>query len=253
MAIDDVVNDAPSNQTSPLERTAEKSDWSLTSIIKDTLIYSPIGIAAYLAVGPAALLTAAGLGIGKWLSNRKKKKKTSWKDMRRTLGVGMVGGVLAYAAYALPDYILGAPVSLVGRIAKTLLFNPILVTPWIAWYRTTSYITNKYGGWGLIKSLFNFKIFKYIKEAYNEDLKHKLLPTVLETFLTLAPIHFYSMNYLSNITARVGVGAGNDVLFSLISGEEGLLRTMKRKLIGEKKENKPGYNPTPEYAPAYNA
>ena len=249
MAIDDVVNNALPNHG---EETAE-NDWSLTSIIKDTLLFSPIGRASYLAVGPAALLTAAGLGIGKWLSNKKKKKKTSWKDMRRTLGIGMVGGVLAYFAYSVPDYILGAPVSLVGKIAKTLLFNPIMVTPWIAWYRTTSYITNKYGGWGLVKSLFNFKIFKYIKEAYNEDLKHKLLPNVLETFLTLAPIHFYSMNYLSNITARVGVGAVNDILFSMISGEEGLLRTMKNRLIPEKKEKKPSYAPTPEYAPAYNA
>ncbi len=255
MAIDDVVNNAlPQEGGSPLEKKAEKSDWSIGGIIKDTLLYAPIGIGAYLLGGPATFLTAAGLGIGKWLSNRKKKKKTTWSDMRKTLGIGMVGGALAYWAYSLPDMIIGAPVSLTGRIIKTLLFNPLMTAPWIAWYRTTTYITEKYGGWGLIKSLFNGKIFRYVKEAYNEDLKKKLMPNILETFLTLSPIHFYSMNYVKDPTARVGIGAINDILFSMISGEEGLLRTLYRKFAGPKKEKKlsPSYNPAlPSYQPAY--
>jgi len=251
MAIDDVVNNTlPKDDGSPLEKKVEKSDWSIGGIIKDTLLYAPIGIGAYLLGGPATFLTAAGLTIGKWIANKKKKKKNTWSDTRKTLGIGMVGGALAYWAYSLPDMIIGSPVSLVGKIAKTLLFNPLMTTPWIAWYRTTSYIVEKHGMWGMFKGLFNGKIFSYVKEAYNNDLKKKLFPNALEAFLTLAPIHFYSMNYVNNVTARVGIGAVNDILFSMIAGEEGLLRSIKNKFVAEKP--KPAYNPVmPNYQPAY--
>ncbi len=40
---------------------------------------------------------------------------------------------------------------------------------------------------------------------------------------------------LSNPAYRVGVGAGNDVLFSMIAGEEGVLKTIKRKFTGKKR------------------
>ncbi len=250
--LEERLNASP-QEGSELEKKVKKeeSDWTLKNILWNTFTYSPIGVAAYLLGGPAAFITAAGLGIGRWIADKKKKVKTKWKDMRKTLGIGMVGGALAYWAYSIPDYIIGAPVSLAGRIVKTLLFNPIMLAPWLAWYRTTSYIVDKYGGWGFIKSLFNFKIFKYVKEAYHNDLKKKYLPTLAETFLTLAPIHFFSMNYVANPTYRVGIGAGNDVLFSMISGEEGILKTIKRKFVGEKKTPLPSYTSTPAYAPAY--
>lgn len=96
--------------------------------------------------------------------------------------------------------------------------------------------------------LINFKIFKYIKEAYRNDLKKNYWSNVLEAFLTLSPIHLYSMNYVTNPTYRVGIGAFNDVLVSMIAGEEGLLKTIKRKFVGGKKEKAPSYAPlTPEY------
>ena len=151
----------------------EKSDWTIGNIVKDTLLYSPIGIAAYLLGDPACFLTAAGLTIGKWIANRKKKKKNTWSDTRKTLGVGFVGGALAYWAYSIPDMILGSPVSWIGKIAKTLLFNPLMTAPWIAWYRTTSYMVEKHGMWDTLKSPLNGKIFKYVKEAYHNDLKKK--------------------------------------------------------------------------------
>ncbi len=237
---------------SPLEKTAkEKSDWSLKNILWDGIKYTPFAALNYAIAGPASLITMATLSIGKWISNRKKKRKTTWKETRRTMAIGNFGGALAYWAYSVPDMILGSPVSLAGRITKTLLFNPIMLAPWLAWYRTTSYIVDKYGGLGLIKSLFNFKIFKYIKEAYNEDIKKKYWPTVLETFLTLSPIHYFSMNYVANPTYRVGIGGVNDILLSMIAGEEGLLRTLKRRFITPKKENKPNIIPYPSPAQAY--
>ncbi len=241
---------------SDLENKVEESDWKLKNILWDTTKYLPFAGLAYLIGGPASLLAPIGLGFGKYLANRKKKKKTTWKDMRRTLAVANFGGALAYWAYAIPDFIIGSPVSLAGKIMKTLAFNPLMTAPWIGWYRATTYITQKYGGWGLVKSLFNGKIFSYLKEAYNEDLKKKYISSVAEAFLTLSPIHFYSMNYLANPTSRVALATFNDVLFSLIAGEEGLLKTLKRKFIGDKKETNPAYNPSlpgtqPAYTPAY--
>ena len=248
MADDDLESRLAPSGRSELEKKVEKSDWSIWNVVKDTLLYSPLGALAYLIGGPASLLTPIGLGIGKLIANKKKKKKTTWKEMRRTLAVGNFGGALAYWAYSIPDYIIGAPVSLAGKIVKTLLFNPIMTTPWIAWYRSSSYIVDKYGVWDTFKSLFNFKIFKYIKESYDNDLKKKLLPSVAEAFLTLAPIHFYSMNYVQNPTYRVGIGTMNDILFSMIAGEEGLLRTVGRKFKAPKPKKEPA--PQPYQLPA---
>lgn len=246
--LEERLNASP-QKGSELEKKVEKSDWSLKNILWDGIKYLPFAALNYAIAGPASFIAMLGLGIGRLFTDRKKKKKTTWKEMRKTLAVANFGGALAYWAYRVPDMIIGYPASLTGKIIKTLLFNPLMVAPWLAWYRTTSYIVDKYGGWGLIKSLFNFKIFKYIKEAYHNDLKKKYWSNVLESFLTLSPIHLYSMNYVTNPTYRVGIGAFNDVLVSMIAGEEGLLKTIKRKLIGEKKA--PSYNPVPAYAPAY--
>ncbi len=230
------------------------SDWKMSTIIWDGIKYAPLAAIAYLIGGGASLLTPIGLGVGKLITNWKKKTKTKWADMRKTIAVGNFGGAFAYWAYALPDFIIGSPVSLLGKIAKTVLFNPICAFPWLAWYRKTDYIVNKHGGWNYIKGFFNGKMIPYSKEAYHNDLKKKLLSTSLETFLTISPIHFYSMNYVSNPTYRVGIGTINDVILSLIVGEEGLLRTISRKLGFEKKkeeQKQPGampghYMPDPE-------
>jgi len=254
-SLEERLNAFPNNE-SKLEKTIEKeekSDWTFKNMLWDGIKYAPLAGLAYLIGGAASFLTPIGLGIGKLIANRKKKKKTTWSEMRKTLAVGNFGGALAYWAYSIPDMIIGAPVSFIGKIAKTLLFNPLMTAPWIAWYRTTSYIVDKYGGWGLIKSLFNFKIFRYAKEAYDNDIKGKYWSNVSETFLTLAPIHFFSMNYVANPTYRVGIGAVNDVLFSMIAGEEGLLKTIYGKVAGRRKEKYaglPSYKPAPAYSPA---
>ena len=236
---------------SELEKTVkEESDWKLRTILWDGIKYSPFLALNYAIAGPASLLTPFGLAIGKFFANRKKKKKTTWNETRKTMAVGNFGGSLAYWLYQVPDFLVGSPVGLAGKVIKTLIFNPFMVAGWVAYYRTASYIVNKYGGWGLIKSLFNSKIFRYTKEAYHEDLKKKYWPTLGEAFLTLAPIHFYSMNYVANPTYRVAIGAGNDALVSMIAGEEGILKRIKNKLIA-KKEEKPNIVQYPSPAQAY--
>ena len=162
--------------------------------------------------------------------------------MRKTLAVGNYGGALAYWAYHIPDFLIPNPATIGLKVAKTLLFNPLMVAPWIAWYQTSTYIVDKYGGWGTLKSMFTGEIFSHIKEAYHNSVKGKFASTLGESFLTLSAVHFYTMNYLVNPVARVAVGAVNDIVFSLISGEEGLLRTVGRKL-GLVKDQEPDEKP----------
>lgn len=250
--LEERLNASPQEDESKLEKTVkEESDWKLRTILWDGIKYAPLLGLNYLIAGPASLFTPIGLAIGKWFANRKKKKKTTWKETRRTLAVGNFAGSLVYYLYHVPDLLVGSPVSFAGKLVKTLIFNPFMVAIWMGYYRTASHIVNKYGGWGLIKSLFNGKIFKYTKEAYHEDLKKKYWPSLGEAFLTLAPIHFYSMNYVTNPTYRVAIGAGNDALISMIAGEEGVLKTIKNKLIAKKEEKKPNTLPYPSPAQAY--
>ena len=229
------------------------SDWKMSTMIWDGIKYAPLAGLAYLIGGGASLLTPIGLGVGKFITNWKKKTKTTWADMRKTIAVGNFGGAFAYWAYALPDFIIGSPVSLLGKIAKTVLFNPFCIFPWLVWYRKTDYIVNKHGGWNYMKGFFNGKMIPYAKEAYHNDLKKKLLPSSLEIFLTISPIHFYSMNYVKDPTYRVGIGTINDVILSLIVGEEGLFRTISKKLgFGKKKEEEKQPGPMPgHYMPNF--
>ena len=223
-----------SSDSSALEETAERDTWTIGNVARDSALYTPLAALAYLAAGPAGglatLLTPIGLGIGKYLGDMKKGVKTQWGQMRKTLAVGNYAGAMAYWAYHIPDFLIPNPATTGLKIAKTLLFNPLMVAPWVAAYRTATYIVDTYGGWGTVGSIFTGKIFSHMKEAYDNDVKEKLIPILGETFLTLSAVHFYTMNYLVNPVARVAVGAVNDVIFSLISGEEGLLRTIGRKL-----------------------
>lgn len=244
--LEERLNASP-QEGSDLEKTVdEESDWTFKNIFWDTVKYLPFAGLAYALAGPASLLTPIGLGIGKLITNKMKKKKTTWKEMRRTLAVGNWGGVLAYWAYSFPDFIIKTPLTLGAKIAKTLLFNPLMVAPWIGWYKTTNHIVQEHGCWEFAKSFFNLKIFKYAKEAYDAEIKGKYLANIAEAFLTLSPIHFFSMNYVANPTYRVGIGAINDVLVSLISGEEGLLKNIYKKFSDKKKEQ-----PNPAAQPAY--
>jgi len=197
------------------------------------------------------LFTGAYLGADKLIKHGPIKMwsevgKNYWKTFRdTTLYLGWLVGL------TINGYIIGAPTSLVGRIAKTLLLNPLMLAPWLTWYRTTSYIVDKYGTKELFKSFFNFKIFKYLKEAYQKDLKPKLLTTIGESFLTLAPIHFYTMNFIQTPVYRLAIGTGNDVLLSMIAGEEGLLSTAKRKFSPAYQRVKSYFTPKLGYIPKH--
>jgi len=224
----------PKTAESKLEKKVDEDKFTIGRAIKDTLKFSPwlavnAGLAYMLGAAHAIFLTPIGLTVGRAIVNFKKKKKSTYTEMKGLAKIGVWGATMALAAYTIPDYFIKTAVTLPQKILKTLLFNPLMVAPWMAWFRTTTYIVEKYGTKKLFYSFFNFKIFKYMKEAYRNDLKKKLGPTVKETFLTLAPIHFYSLNYITKPISRLVIGTGNDILFAMIAGEEGLLKTLKEK------------------------
>ncbi len=224
-------NSYESKKASSIDDVVEKpkkKKTTLGTIVKDLLFISPIAAACAYLVGPAAFLTPFGLSIGGYIADKKAGRKTPWSVTRKRLGIGFPGATLAYWAYSIPDMI--SNVTFFGKIAKTLFFNPLMVAPWIFWHKTTDYVLQKYGFWkGFVKSIFTFKISKYYKEAYNERIKGKFKDTIKETFMTLAPIHFFSMNYIKDPFYRLCIGTGNDILYAMIAGEQGLLKTLKQK------------------------
>jgi len=206
-SIDDVVEKPKNKKT------------TLGTIVKDLFAITPIAAVCAALVGPAAFLTPIGLSIGGYIADKKAGRKTPWSVTRKRIGIGFPGAVLAYWAYSIPDMISNT--TFLGKITKTLFFNPIMVAPWIFWYKTTDYVLQKYGFWkGFVFSMFNFKVFKYMKEAYKNVIKGKFKDTVKETFMTLAPIHFFSMNYVADPFYRLAIGTGNDILFAMIAGEQ---------------------------------
>lgn len=252
-SIDDVVEQGT-------EQKQEKA--TLGRIVKDLLIISPIAAAATALVGPAAFLTPIGLSLGGHIADRKAGRKTQWSTTRKRLGLGFPGAVFGYWGYQFADFLSIGSQTLLGKIARTLAFNPLVTAPWLLWYKTSDYILQKHGFWkGFVWSIPTLKIFKYLKEAYREKLKGKFWNSVKETFYTLSPIHFYSMNYVADPFYRLAIGSANDVLVAMIAGEEGLLKTIKEKLgMGKKKEtvedkvNAPYDVPGADYkAPAYAA
>ncbi|NQV08537.1 hypothetical protein HQ529_01645 [Candidatus Woesearchaeota archaeon] len=227
------------NHGSDLEQKTNK--FSFGKAAKDFLKFTPwLGLNMYasflMGAAHAVFLTPLGLGVGRLITNYKKKTKTKYNEMRDLLKIGTFGATLGLAAYTIPDFIVTNTATLGSKLLKALVMNPFMVAPWLAWYRTTNYIVDKYGTKGMLKSFFNFKIFKYVKEAYQNDLKTKLIPQIKETFLTLYPIHIFSMNYVTQPVNRLAIGAGNDVLLSMIAGEEGVLKSLKRR-FGRKDKN----------------
>ncbi len=240
-SIDDVVEKPKSKKT------------TLGTIVKDLLFIAPIAAVCTALVGPAAFLTPVGLSIGGYIADKRAGRKTPWSVTRKRIGIGFPAATLGYWAYSIPDIISNS--TIIGKIVKTLVFNPLIVTPWLFWYKMTDHILQKYGFWkGFVNSIFNLRIFKYTKEAYNTAIKGKFKDLVKETFYTLAPIHFFSMNYVADPFYRLAIGTGNDVLFAMIAGEQGLVKSIKQKYGPKFKKIKDKYF-TPKsyknYSPSY--
>ncbi|KHO45705.1 MAG: hypothetical protein QS98_C0008G0009 [archaeon GW2011_AR3] len=254
-SIDDVVNHAPTPAASnnnvhvdknhetidhKMENKKEGNGWSFKQIAKDVLKFSPIaafnwyvsGGAAYLA-GTASFLAASstlfapiGYSIARYIINRKKKKETTWWDIRKDLATGNFVGAFAYWLYQIPEYLVktfGVNTStFAGKVLKTSFFNPGMYFPFIAAYMPAVYIRDNIGVKKALKGLFNGKIFGYIKEAYQKDMKKNYWPTLTKSSLILFGSHLATIGYnlVTMPSLRVLIGAGHDVVFATIAGSQ---------------------------------
>jgi len=236
----------PSQETGDLEDKVADPGFSFGRAFKDTLKFTPhlavnAAISGLIFGAPSAiLLTPFGLSVGRYFANRKKKKKTTYKEIEATSKVGVYGATLGIAAYSIPDSIVPG-YSFLSTLAKVAIFDGLFVPAWLAWYKPTLHIAEKYG-----TKLKNFIVDapKNLGEIYQNSLKGKWLRHSAETVATLSPIHLASFYFLKNPLYRLAVGTGNDVLLSMISGDEGILKTIKRKF--GKKEAANDNQPPPD-------
>jgi hypothetical protein len=244
MTYDDAMRyiNAQNSQRSPggLERkigekpAVQKEDtgWTFRQVAKDALKFSPFMIFNFLASGGLAYLTGGmsllaasssflpmiSYSLGRYIENKKLKKKTTWYEIRKEMGTGNFVGNLAYWLYQIPEFLNISGATWGGKILRALSFNPGMLIPFVALYQPVVYLRDKIGVKKSLKGLYNGKIGGYLKEAYQKDMKKNFWPTVKQTFLTLFPIHLYSLNYVKTPSIRVGIGGLNDVIFRLIAG-----------------------------------
>ena len=125
--------------------------------------------ATYGMVGKSSLLTAAGNGVGYVIEKIKGKGKIKLNDIHKEARTGAIMGVLGHKLYSLIDVIPNYNFPL--KILKTVAFNPIMLAPYVAFYQAFTYLRDKVGAAKSMLGLVNLKIFKYLKDAYSEEIK----------------------------------------------------------------------------------
>ena len=178
----------------------------------------------YGLVGRSSLLTAAGNAAGYIIEkakgkNRGEKLKDEVKEgkMHSEIRTGGILGAIGYALYSMIDFIPNYSIPL--KIAKTLAFNPIMLAPYVAFYQAFTYLRDKVGTGKSIAGFFNFKIFRYLKDAYYSEIKPNFRGS-MKKIMYLMPIHFASINYVSEVWKRVGIGVFNDIAFRLFQSNK---------------------------------
>ena len=171
----------------------------------------------YALVGKSALLTAGGNGIGYLIEKIKGREKVKGDELNKEVGTGAVMGVAGHTLYSLIDNIPNYNLPL--KILKTIAFNPIMLAPYVAFYQAFTYLRDKVGIAKSALGLLNFKIFKYLKDAYDDEIKPNFADS-MKKIMYLAPIHFASINYVKEIWKRVGIGVFNDIAFRLFQSKK---------------------------------
>ncbi|MBS3158085.1 hypothetical protein J4206_02235 [Candidatus Woesearchaeota archaeon] len=197
------------NLESKVQSTSSKL-WDLTKL-------AAIGAGVLYYAFPSPLATMAGYVLGTWYMNRKEKKPTTFKDIYKAAYTGLLFGGLGYAMYNFYDWYSAGikATTFLGKVAKTLLFNPVLFPPFVGAYRVFTYLRDKIG----FKNVFTkpHKIFSYLGEVYEKDLKPNFWSNVKKASLTFWLPNYLSLNYFTNNHIRVAIGAANDLIFNIIS------------------------------------
>ncbi len=200
--------------------------------------------AGYYAVGKSAILTAIGNAAGYIIEKIKGKQKISYNELSKETGTGALMGVLGHKLYSMIDFIPNYNLPL--KILKTVAFNPIMLAPYVAFYQAFTYLRDKVGIAKSALGLLNFKIFKYLKDAYYDEIKPNFAGS-MKKIMYLMPIHFASINYVKEIWKRVAIGVGNDIAFRLFQSKKKEKQEYAASKSSYSNKNFGYLNPAPAY------
>lgn len=173
--------------------------------------------ATYGLVGRSSLLTAGGNAVGYLIEKSKGKERLKEQELHKEIRTGGIMGTLGYALYSMIDFIPNYNLPL--KILKTVAFNPFMLAPYVAFYQAFTYLRDKVGLAKSALGLVNLKIFKYLRDAYRNEIKPNFYSS-LKKIMYLMPIHFASINYITEIWKRVAVGVFNDIAFRLFQSRK---------------------------------
>jgi|TARA_B100001971_G_C18247002_1_gene575068 hypothetical protein len=222
-SIDDIVEDKQevandidsSANTNNLEAKVESG--SMLGLAAKSLFAGGLVAATYPIVGVSSLLTFFGNMAGYIIEKKKAKEEINSHELVKEAGTGAVLGTVGHGLYSLIDIIPNYDWTM--KVVKTLAFNPLMLAPYTAFYQTFTYLRDKVGLWKSAAGMFNLKIVDYLKEAYQNEVKPNFF-NAMKKVMMLSPIHFASINYVTDIWKRVGIGVGNDIAFRLFNKKE---------------------------------
>lgn len=200
--------------------------------------------AGYYAVGKSAILTAIGNLVGYVIEKVKSRERINYNDLSKETGTGALMGVLGHKLYSMIDFIPNYSLPL--KILKTVAFNPIMLAPYVAFYQAFTYLRDKVGIAKSALGLLNFKIFKYLKDAYYNEIKPNFIGS-MKKIMYLMPIHFASINYVKEIWKRVAIGVGNDIAFRLFQSRKKEKQEYAASKSSYRNKNFEYLNPAPAY------
>lgn len=227
-SIDDTVKSIPE---SGLEQavSVDKNQSTLERIVNKII---DVGVIAYAGITylTSSLLTFSGFFIADLIMKKKSGKKLKpgliAKTFFHNIGDAAWNGGVQEEMYkgidALPNF------SFIQKIIKTLTFTSGVATIYQLFYQAQQYIRNEIGYVKAIKALFHPALAKeYLKDFYNVKLKGQYWGKVWTVFKRVFPIHFASINYITQETMpdtymplRMGIAANNDVIFAMASKPE---------------------------------
>ena len=176
------------SEKSPLETTVNEEYKPVAASQKlwDLARLAPFAIASYMYAGVAPLLMATSFVIGNIIDKEQKKEKVTWDQTYREIVKGFVWGPAAFKAYSYVDVINNS--TFLGKLKKTLFFNPCILAAYILPFNIYTYVTEKLGIGGALKGLFTGKTYKAVYDQYKND-EIKWGSTTWEAFKTFFPIH----------------------------------------------------------------
>ena len=215
--LEDIVKKSKVPVSQKSKKPKEKN-WDLGTIVKDIAKYSPIGIASFLIGGPSSLIVAGGFGLGHLVEKSRNKEKTNWKGLFKELYTGNIFGTFVAGAYGAAQLIPNT--TLEGKVARFLVFNPLIISGFNYLYRNFVYLRDKVGWGDVATGIANGELSTHMKKAHEEDIKPNYMRSNVMNFFALGPIQFFNLNYIpdSMIPLKVALGTVNSFIFRLIGG-----------------------------------